>query len=160
MFALACVADSVSMSAKQQHQDPCSGRPTDSTNYRKCVSNFLSCWLENHGTYSNPGTHVGDQEKDFGALSQTDLTRSLVSSVVQASLRPSTKSRFKLEIYEILQKKFPTCSDEIEWKWKHEASRWNLLRERQVHGPLLFQVNFDLTQVDSQFPLSRSPNYS
>ena len=34
-----------------------------------------------------------------------DLTRSLVSCVVQSSLRPSTKSRFKLEIYEILQKK-------------------------------------------------------
>ena len=62
---------------------------------------------------------MGDQEKDFGALSQTDLTRSLVSSVVQANLRPSTKSRFKLERYEILQKKKNSqrsvvSSDEIE----------------------------------------------
>ena len=31
-------------SAKQR-RDPCSGPPTDSTNYRKCVSNFLSTWV-------------------------------------------------------------------------------------------------------------------
>ena len=31
-------------SAKQR-RDPCSGPPTDSTNYRKCVSNFPSTWL-------------------------------------------------------------------------------------------------------------------
>ena len=31
-------------SAKQR-RDPCSEPPTDSTNYRKCVSNFPSTWL-------------------------------------------------------------------------------------------------------------------
>ena len=31
-------------SAKQR-RDPCSGPPTDSTNYRKCVSNSPSTWL-------------------------------------------------------------------------------------------------------------------
>ena len=31
------------LSAKQR-RDPCSGPPTDSTNYRKCVSNFPSTW--------------------------------------------------------------------------------------------------------------------
>ena len=30
----------------------------------------------NHGPYSNPGTQVGAQIKDFSAVSQTDLTRS------------------------------------------------------------------------------------
>ena len=29
----------------------------------------------NHGAYSNPGTQVETQNKDFGAVSQTDLTR-------------------------------------------------------------------------------------
>ena len=29
----------------------------------------------NHGTYSNPSTQVGTQDKDFGAVSQRDLTR-------------------------------------------------------------------------------------
>ena len=29
----------------------------------------------NHGSYSNPGTQVGTQNKDFGTVSQTDQTR-------------------------------------------------------------------------------------
>ena len=29
----------------------------------------------NHGAYSNPGTQVGAQNKDIGAVLQTDLTR-------------------------------------------------------------------------------------
>ena len=58
--------------------------PTDSTNYRKGVSNFLLIWLTNrqwlfeqanHGAYSNPGTQVGAHNKDFGTVSQTDVTR-------------------------------------------------------------------------------------
>ena len=62
-------------------------------NYRKYVSNFPSTWLAdrqwpyqqaNHSAYSNPGTQVGTQNKDFGAVSQTDLTRSSFPSVVQA----------------------------------------------------------------------------
>ena len=28
-----------------------------------------------HGAYSNPGTQVGAQNKDIGAVLQTDLTR-------------------------------------------------------------------------------------
>ena len=47
----ACVADVIwprlVTSAKQQRRDRCSGPPTDSTNYRKCVLNFLSSWLAN-----------------------------------------------------------------------------------------------------------------
>ena len=41
----------------------------------------------NHGTYSNPGTHVGgggSRNKDFCTVLQTDLTRSLVLSSAQA----------------------------------------------------------------------------
>ena len=29
----------------------------------------------NHDAYSNPGTHVRAQNKNFGAVSQVDLTR-------------------------------------------------------------------------------------
>ena len=56
--------------------------------------NFPSTWLANrqwpfqqanHGAYSNPGTQVGTQKTNFGAVSQTDLTGSLVSSVTQDS---------------------------------------------------------------------------
>ena len=72
------------VTSAKQCRDPCSGPPMDSTNYWKCVSNFLSSWLgnrqclfwqANHGTWSNPGTQVGPQNKDFGAVLQTDLTR-------------------------------------------------------------------------------------
>ena len=31
----------------EQHRDPCSGSPTDATNYQKYVSNFTSTWLAN-----------------------------------------------------------------------------------------------------------------
>ena len=34
--------------------------------------------------YSNPGTHVGTQNKNFSPVSQKDVTRSLVPSVAQA----------------------------------------------------------------------------
>ena len=40
-----------------------------------------------HGTLSNLGTQVEAQNKDFGAVTQTKLNQSLVSSVAQASLR-------------------------------------------------------------------------
>ena len=69
----------------------------DATNYQKDVSNFPSTRLingqwylkqANHGTYSNPGTHVGggggSRNKDFCTALQTDLTRSLVLSLAQA----------------------------------------------------------------------------
>ena len=35
----------------------------------------------------NPGTQVGTQNKDFDTVSQMDLTRSLVPSVVQATAK-------------------------------------------------------------------------
>ena len=39
----------------------------------------------NHGAYSNPGTQVGALNKDFGDVSQTDLTINLVPSVAEAT---------------------------------------------------------------------------
>ena len=48
LFSVACVQTITKLwlvpSAKQR-RDPCSGPPTDSTNYRKCVSNSPSTWL-------------------------------------------------------------------------------------------------------------------
>ena len=53
-------------------------------NYKIYISNFLSSWLanqqwyfqqSNHGMYSNPGTQVGAENRDFGAVLQMDLTR-------------------------------------------------------------------------------------
>ena len=38
-----------------------------------------------HETCSNPCSQVGAQNKDFGAVSQLDLSRSLVPSVEQTS---------------------------------------------------------------------------
>ena len=37
--------------------------------------------------YSNPGTQLGAQNKNFGAVSQTDLMRGYVSSAAQAKAR-------------------------------------------------------------------------
>jgi len=39
----------------------------------------------NYGAYSNPGNQVGAQDKDFGAVSQMNLIRSLGLSVAQAN---------------------------------------------------------------------------
>ena len=79
----------------KQCQCYCSGSRTDSTNYKKSVSNFFNLdslangqWhfkQANHGAYSNPGTQVGALNKDFGDVSQTDLTRNLVLSMAQAT---------------------------------------------------------------------------
>jgi len=66
----------------------------DATHYQKDVLNFPSTRLingqwylkqANHGAYSNPGTHVGGRNKDFGTVCRpTDLTSSLVPSLAQA----------------------------------------------------------------------------
>ena len=41
----------------------------------------------NHGPYSYLGTEVTAQNKDFGAVSQTDLNRSVFPSVAQDSIK-------------------------------------------------------------------------
>ena len=74
------------MSAKQC-QYPCSGPAMDSMNHGKCILNFPLSWLANpqwpfllgqHAAYSNADIPVGAENKDFSAVSQMDLTRSLV----------------------------------------------------------------------------------
>ena len=55
------------MSVKQ-YRYLCSGPSTDSTNYQKCISNFLLSWLANwanHGPYSNPGTSLEQGYQNF-----------------------------------------------------------------------------------------------
>ena len=66
----------------------------ESTNYWKCILNFLSSLLTNdsgffqqpnHGTYSNPGTQVASTvEQGFWHCFTDKLNQSLVSSVAQA----------------------------------------------------------------------------
>ena len=55
---LACVADVLKprlVTSAKQCRDPCSGPPTNSTNYRKCVSNFHSSWGQiNNGSFNRP----------------------------------------------------------------------------------------------------------
>ena len=73
------------MSAKQ-HRYLWPGHPTNSTNYRKCVLNFFSSFSTGQSwRVLNLGTQVGVQNKAFGDVSQTELTRVLVSLVVQAN---------------------------------------------------------------------------
>ena len=52
---------------------------TASTNYRKCVSNFPSTWLANRQwPFNRPIMARTQLKKDFGIVSQKDLTGSLV----------------------------------------------------------------------------------
>ena len=79
-FLLACVADVIQprfVTTATQRRDPCSGPPTDSMNYRKCVWNFLyPDWQINNGFFNRPvmaRTQIlvhswGAQNKDFGAV--------------------------------------------------------------------------------------------
>ena len=68
-------------SAKQQRY-PCSGPTSDSTNDRKCFSTFNQIYkstmafsIGQYGAYSNPGIRTGGAKtKDFGAVSQADVT--------------------------------------------------------------------------------------
>ena len=56
--------------------------------------NLIGKWA-NHGARSNSGTQVGTQCKDFGAVSQTNLTRSLVPTAAQATDRLVSQSTVK-----------------------------------------------------------------
>ena len=79
--------------AKQRPYPSC-GPPTDSMNYWKCVSNFLFNLIrklimalltgQSWHVLKSWNARVGAQNQDFGAVSQTDLIRSLDPSVVQA----------------------------------------------------------------------------
>ena len=43
----------------------------------------------NHGAYSNPGTQAGTQNKDFGTVPQSDVTKKFVSVMAQANVATS-----------------------------------------------------------------------
>ena len=86
-YLLARVADVIqprlATSAKQCRHS-CSGPSTDSMTYRKCVSNFLyPDWQINNSFFNRPvmaRTQIlvhswGAQNKDFGAVSKSGLTR-------------------------------------------------------------------------------------
>ena len=84
------------VTSAKQHQYPCSGPP----HYWKCILNFLSTWLANqqgllqqtnHSRYPNRSTQVSTLNKDFGAVLQKDLTRSLVPAVAPAIPRVFSK---------------------------------------------------------------------
>ena len=84
------------VTSAKQHQYPCSGPP----HYWKCILNFLSTWLANqqgllqqtnHSRYPNRSTQVSALNKDFGAVLQKDLTRSLVPAVAPAIPRVFSK---------------------------------------------------------------------
>ena len=46
--------------------------PTNNSNFFR---NLLKVWVIRSQLYLNPGTQLGPQNKDFGTVSQTDLTR-------------------------------------------------------------------------------------
>ena len=85
------------VTSAKQHQYPCSGPP----HYWKCILNFLSTWLANqqgllqqtnHSRYPNRSTQVSALNKDFGAVLQKDLTRSLVPAVAPVIPRVFSKT--------------------------------------------------------------------
>ena len=56
----------------------------------------------NHGTYSNPGTQGGAQNKDFRAVWQKDWARILLSSVCGAGSHISKKQWQELICFDLL----------------------------------------------------------
>ena len=93
--AVACVQTITKLwlvpSAKQR-RDPCSGHPTDSTNYRKCVSNSPSIWLAITTNKTKPfltgqswrvlksGYTAGSPEQGFRRCFADGVNQSLISS--------------------------------------------------------------------------------
>ena len=93
--AVACVQTITKLwlvpSAKQR-RDPCSGHPTDSTNYRKCVSNSPSIWLAITTNKTKPfltgqswrvlksGYTAGSPEQGFRRSFADGVNQSLISS--------------------------------------------------------------------------------
>ena len=95
MYIIACVQTITKLwlvpSAKQR-RDPCSGPPTDSTNYRKCVSNSPSTWLAITTNKTKPfltgqswrvlksGYTAGSPEEGFRRCFEDGVNQSLISS--------------------------------------------------------------------------------
>ena len=92
-------------SAKQR-RDPCSGPPTDSTNYRKCVSISPSTWLAITTNKTKPfltghswrvrksGYTAGSPEQGFRRCFADGVNQSLISSARRLLLRCAHKRHF------------------------------------------------------------------
>ena len=105
---LACVQTITKLwlvpSAKQR-RDPCSGPPTDSTNYQKCVSNSPSTWLAITTNKTKPfltgqlwrvlksGYTAGSPEQGFWRCFADGANQSLISSARRLSHSRNTYRR-------------------------------------------------------------------
>ena len=90
------------LSAKQR-RDPCSGPPTDSTNYRKCVSNSPSTWLAITTNKTKPfltgqswrvlksGYTAGSPEQGFRHCFADGVNQSLISSARRLPINQSVQ---------------------------------------------------------------------
>ena len=124
-FLLACVQMITKLwlvpSAKQR-RDPCSGPPTDSTNYRKCVSNSPSTWLAITTNKTRPfltgqswrvlksGYTAGSPEQGFRRCFADGVSQSLISSA----------RRLVLVSLAILPRGLPSASITQQYTIKHE----------------------------------------
>ena len=109
-FLLACVQTITKLwlvpSAKQR-RDPCSRPPTDSTNYRKCVSNSPSTWLAITTNKTKPFLTgqswrvlksvytAGSPEQGFRRCFADGVNQSLISSARRLSYRGRQRSAWK-----------------------------------------------------------------
>ena len=137
---LACVVDVIQpqlITFAKQGRHSCSGPPTNSTNYRKCVSNFLSFWLENGQWFSSTGQSwrvlkswytAGDPEQGFRRRFADRLNQSLVSSETQAQSLLGNRKRtseieetFKVSVTFTLFASF--CLKLIDGKWLNHVMR-------------------------------------
>ena len=94
------------MTSAKQCRDPCSGPQTDSTNYWKIYTFWISFqpdWQIDNSFFSRPiKVHTQTliqllgQNKDFGPVWQTDFTWSLVLLLAQPTLSRATKTLFLL----------------------------------------------------------------
>ena len=106
LIQLACVQTMTKLwlvpSAKQR-RDLCSGPPTDSTNYRKCVSNSPSTWLAIMTNKTKPfltgqswrvlksGYTAGSPEQGFRRCFADGVNQSLISSALRLSSNRTSK---------------------------------------------------------------------
>ena len=96
----------------KQCRDPCSGPPTDSTNYRKCVSNSPSTWLAITTNKTKPfltgqswrvlksGYTAGSPEQGFRRCFADGVNQSLISSARRlVSQRSRERIPYKPEFF-------------------------------------------------------------
>ena len=132
--ALACVQTITKLwlvpSAKQR-RDPCSGPPMDSTNYRKCVSNFPSTWLairtkQNKGLFLTgqswrvlkSGYTAGSSEQGFRRCVADGVNQRLISSARRPYGRTTIPNRNLNRTHLYL----PLCNLPNYCKWNFQSN--------------------------------------